>query len=113
MNFLLTIAILASAIWGIALVVRGSLLAGCLIFLMATMCFVHYFFNVDLCPIPLTLYRIWIGLLLVMFVVQTKLRRTDPKPVAWVEIVLFVFLALLSISTAIYGPMKPKDAPAI
>jgi len=105
MNFLIAIAVVAFAIWAVAFALRAPLLAGCLVFLTLAVCFGYDFFNFDLGPLPLTLDRVWIGVLVGMFIVQWKLGRTDPKPIAWVDVVLMAFLALLAVSTLVSGPM--------
>jgi O-antigen ligase len=103
MNFLVAIAIVAAAIWAVAFVLRGSLLAGCMVFLVLAVALGHEFLNFDVGPLPLTLDRIWIGLLIAMFVVQWKLGWTHPKPFARVDLVLLGFLALLTASTLVVG----------
>ena len=108
MDFVLAIAVIAAAVWAIALAVRVSPLAGCLVFLVLTVCFGHEFLNFDLGPLPLTLDRLWIGALVVWFLVQYRLGRLDPKPLARVDVVLLGFLALITASTFVAGPMGNK-----
>ncbi|MEX2142280.1 MAG: O-antigen ligase family protein [Pirellulales bacterium] len=103
MDFLLTIAVIAAAIWAVALAIRVSPMAGCLVFLVLTTCFGYEFLHFDLGSLPLTLDRLWIGVLVVWFVVQYKLGGVDPKRLARVDIVLLGFLALITISTFVAG----------
>ncbi len=103
MTFLLSVTILACAVWGLAFVLRGSLMAGCLTFLVLTCCFGHEFLNFDLGPIPLTLDRIWVVLLGVMYFVHRSTGRTDPKPIAAVDWILLCFIALITASTFASG----------
>lgn len=106
MNFLLAIAVIAALVWGMAFALRGSLIAGCLTFLVLTVCFGHEFFNFDLGPLPLTIDRLWIGFLAAMYVVQWRRRRTHPKAMTWAELALFGFVGLVTISALLNEPFK-------
>jgi O-antigen ligase len=105
MDFLLVIAVIAAAVWAVALAVRVSPLVGCLVFLLLTVCFGHEFLSFDFGSLPLTLDRIWIGVLVLWFLVQYKLGGLDLKPLAWVDMVLLGFLALITTSTFVAGPL--------
>ena len=58
MTALYLIAALLVLVWGALLLLRGSLLAGCLAYLITAIVFGHDFWNVDRGPLPLTLDRI-------------------------------------------------------
>ena len=58
MEFLLAIAVLAAVIWGTVLVLRGSLIGGCLVFLFALCCLGHDFLAFSVGPLPLTIDRL-------------------------------------------------------
>ncbi len=103
MNFLLPVTIFAGAVWGLVFVLRGSLMAGCLAFLVLTCCFSHEFLNFDLGAIPLTLDRIWVVLLGVMYFIHRAIGRSDPKPLAAGDCVLLCFIALITASTFASG----------
>jgi O-antigen ligase len=103
MDFLLVMGLVAAAIWAVAFALRAPVMAGCLIFLLLTVCFGYEFLHFDLGPLPLTLDRLWIGVLLTTFVVQWKLGRTEPKRLAWVDVLLLSFLALVTVSTFVAG----------
>ncbi len=79
MNFFLSVTILAGAVWGLVFALRGSLMAGCLAFLVLTCCFSHEFLNFDLGPIPLTLDRIWVVLLGVMYLIHRESAGATPS----------------------------------
>jgi O-antigen ligase len=103
MTFFTAIAILAGIVWSFAFALRGSMIGGCLVFIVLTCCFGHEFLNFDLGPIPLTLDRIWIVVLAAMYTVQRGIRRTDPKPLGAVDLVLAGFIALVTVSTFASG----------
>ncbi len=104
MDFLLIVAMLATLAWIIAFVLRAPLLVGCVIFLLLAVCFGYDFLHFDVGPIPLTLDRIWIAVLLGTFIVQWRIGRTDPKTLGRVDFVLLAFLFLITASTFIAGP---------
>jgi O-antigen ligase len=99
MNAILLIAVLVGLVWATAFVLRGSLLHGCLAFLVVGLCFGHELTNFDLGPVPLTLDRLVLGGLIFAYVVQRRLRITDPKPIGRLDVVLFLFAGLLIVST--------------
>ncbi len=103
MSFFVIIAAIAGLVWGLAFMLRGSLIGGCLVFLMATVCLGHEFLNFDLGPLPLTLDRLWMGVLLAMYFVQRRLGQTDPKPVDKVDLLLMAFLVLVLINITVVG----------
>jgi O-antigen ligase len=94
--FIVAIALL---IWGTIFVMRGSLVGGCLAFVIAASCFGYHFLNFDLGPIPLTVDRLVLAALLVIFVVHWRQGKTDRKPLEYVDILLAGFIGLLTIST--------------
>ena len=98
MPFLITIAGLALAVWGFVFLLRGSLLHGTVVFLVAGCCFNEYLFKVDVGPISLTLERIVLALLCVAYAVQRCLGRTDPKKLQNGDILLAGFLGVLVVS---------------
>jgi O-antigen ligase len=106
MDFLLVVGLIAAAIWAVAFGLRAPLMAACLVFLALTVCFGYEFLHFDFGPLPLTLDRLWIGVLLATFVVQWKLGRTDPKRLARVDILLLSFLTLVTVSTLVAGPTE-------
>ncbi len=110
MEFLLAIAVIAAAVWAIALALRVSPLVGCIVFLVLTVCFGYEFLNFDLGSLPVTLDRLWIGVLAVWFVVQYKLGGAGPKPLARVDVVVLIFLSLLTVSTLVVGPLQGPQA---
>jgi O-antigen ligase len=113
MNCLTAIAILAGIVWSLAFALRGSMISGCLVFLVLTCCFGHEFLNFDLGPIPLTLDRIWVMLLVAMYVVQRAVRNTDPKPLAATDWLLAAFVALVAVSTFVAGALTQSSIAGV
>ena len=70
MTALLIIACIAGAIWWTILALRGSLVAGCLIFLIGTACLGEYFFEFKVAGVTLSLARLWLVGLIGAFFVQ-------------------------------------------
>ncbi|MDZ4818892.1 MAG: O-antigen ligase family protein [Planctomycetota bacterium] len=103
MEFLTIVAAIAALVWGAAFVLRGSVLAGCLAFIVLTTCFGYDFLHFNLAGMPLTLDRIWVGVMLVIYLIHRRLGMTDPKPMARVDWMLIAFLGLVSFSTLMIG----------
>ncbi len=103
MDFLLAIAALAAVIWGTALVLRGSLIGGCLVFLFALCCLGHDFFAFSVGPLPLTIDRLALLGVIAAYVVQRRLGKADPKPMTPLDWLLLAFLASLTISMLLAG----------
>lgn len=99
MTLLIAIAGVVGLIWGTLFVLRGSTVAGCLLFLLAGCCFGHQWLHFDVGPFPLTLDRLVLGLVLGAYVVQRRWGQTDPKPMHLVDWLLLAFAGLLSTST--------------
>src|SRR5947209_4444437 len=99
MELLIPIAVAVLAIWLTWFALRGSLIAGCLVYLLVASCFSYPFLHFELGSIPVTLDRLIVVALVAAYLVQRALGRTDPKPVAPVDKLLLAFLAVLTIST--------------
>ena len=99
MTAIVLIAVIAATVWGMLFVLRGSLIGGCLAFLLAACCFSHTFLEFDLGPLPLTLDRIALVLLALAYLVQWRLGRTDPKPATGVDLLVLLLAGLLAAST--------------
>jgi O-antigen ligase len=99
MTFLLLIVGVAAAIWGTVLLVRGGLIGGCLLTLLAGSCFGHPFFHVPMSPMPLTLDRLLWVVVLAQYVAWRQFGWADPKPLGKAEFVTLLFMAALAVST--------------
>jgi len=103
MSFLILIVALAALVWSAVFMARGSLVLGALGFLVLGACFGHPFFHYELGPIPLTVDRVFLLLLVVAYFVQRHLGLTEPKPIAGPDVILAVFLGLLVVSGSLSG----------
>jgi O-antigen ligase len=102
MNAVIFIAVIVGLVWGAVFVLRGSLVHGCLAFLVVGYCFGHELFRFDLGPFPLTLDRLVLGGLVFAYVVHRRLGMADPKPIARDDVALFAFAGLLIASTFLH-----------
>ncbi len=99
MEIVLAILALAGALWGLILMVRGGLVVGALLSILAGSCFGHPFFKLALGPLPITSDRVLLVILALQYVVLRRWGCTDPKPPRAADWVLAAFFALLSAST--------------
>ena len=76
LDFLYFVAALVAILWGAIFVLRGSLVSGCLAYLLVAACFGYDFTHFKVGPVPLTLDRLALAVLLVAYVVQRWLGRT-------------------------------------
>ncbi len=90
---------IAALIWGLVLLRRGGLLAGCLAVILAGSCFSVEFFKVTLGPVPLTADRILLVVLVGQYLLWRRWGWADPKPMGKAEILLCLFTAMMLIST--------------
>jgi len=98
-NLLIAIAAAVVLVWGLLFLFRGSLLYGGIGLLVVGYCFGHHFVNFELGPLPLTLDRILLGGLLVVYVLQRKLGLADPKPLNRTDVAMLAFAGVLCAST--------------
>jgi O-antigen ligase len=96
---LATIAAAAGLLWATVMILRGSLIAMALAMILIGTIFGFDFWHDRAAGVPLTLDRLAAVLLVIAFFAQTMLRRTDPKPVRFVDICLGLFLVYLTLST--------------
>lgn len=99
MEAILAVAAVAALVWGLAYVLRGSLVHGCLAFLVVGFCFGHEFLRFEVGPFPLSLDRLLLGGLVLVYVVHRCLGRADPKPVQWRDVAMLLLAVVLVYST--------------
>lgn len=102
-SLLLLFVAIAGIVWGGVLMLRGSLIGGCLAFLISATTFGHDFVHFNIGPIPLTIDRIVLLGLMGSYVVQRKLGLADPKPMTPLDGLLLAFIATLTISMLCAG----------
>ena len=99
MEALIGIAVVAGLVWATIFVLRGSLVAGCLAFLLVNACFGFYFFNVHVGPVELTLDRIVLVLLVAAYFIHRALGRTVPWRWGASDWATLAFVAWLTLRT--------------
>lgn len=93
------IAGLVALVWLAIIFRRGGLVAGALAVLVTGSVVGPAFFSLPTPPIPLTVDRALLGLLVVQYIVWRNWGHTDPKPLGRADLVFGVFLAVLVSST--------------
>jgi O-antigen ligase len=89
----------AGLIWGVIILRRGGLLAGCLAVMLAGACFSVEFFKVTLGPVPLTADRILLIVLVGQYLIWRRWGWADPKPLGKAEMLLCLFTGMMVVST--------------
>jgi O-antigen ligase len=104
------IAAVAAALWSTLYVLRGSLVAGCLLCVLVAACCGFEFLHFSLGPIPLTLDRLVLVLVVVAYVVQRRLGRAEPKPMGREDWLVAAFSVVLAAS-ALWAHVSDEIAP--
>ena len=98
MDPLLLIAGPIGLVWGLVAMQRGSLIAASLGVLLSVCCFGYEFVHFDVGPLPLTVDRVLLGVVIGMLIVQRSLGLTDPKPLNKADVVIIAFVGYLFVS---------------
>ncbi len=98
-EIVLTIGALAALAWAAAVMLRGGLVGGALLVLLAGSCFGFAFFNLPAGPLPLTLDRLLLALLAGQYLLYRRWGWTERQPATKADYLLLTFLVLLAIST--------------
>ncbi len=99
MEFIFAIGALAAIAWVGAVFLRGGLVGGSLLVLLAGSCFGFPFFNLPAGPIPLTADRLLLAALVVQYLLFRHWGWIRPLPVTKTDYLFAAFLAALSVST--------------
>ncbi len=99
MDFFLPIAAAVAITWTAWFLLRGSLVAACLIAIIGGTLFGFVFWHADLGPVPVTIDRLLVALAAGMYLVHRKLGWADSKPLARDGYVLLAFIGVLLVST--------------
>jgi len=94
-----TIAALATLVWATYFSLRGSIISGCIVYLVIRCCFGQHFLTFDVANITLSLDRLFLVGLIGAFFVQWRLGRTEPKRLLAGDYCLLVLTLLLIVST--------------
>ncbi len=103
MDFLLGIAVVAASVWGTLLILRGSLIGGCLAFLFCLCCCGHDLINFHIGPAPLTIDRLALLAVVSAYAVKRRFGLADPKPFAPLDWLLASFIGVLTLSMLAHG----------
>lgn len=98
MTPILIVAALAGLVWGTILLTRGSLVAGCLVYLVLACCFGVHFFSFEAGGTTLSLDRLFLVGLVAAYLVQWQLGKTDAKPLMKTDLVLLGMLGVFAVS---------------
>ena len=98
MEFLAFIAALIALVWGTALVRRGGVLAASMLVLVSGIVFGPPFFSLPGGPMPITIDRVLLGLLVVMYAVYRKLGWIEARPTTAADAVLLTLIGVLAMS---------------
>lgn len=111
MDALIAIAALVGLIWGVAIFLRGGLLAGALVVLLAGTCFGYsaYFFPG---PLPLTSDRILWALLMVQLFVWWRMGLTASRHIGRAEVLLLAFVGVLAAGVVTHDWSLKHNHPA-
>ncbi|MDA7980196.1 MAG: O-antigen ligase family protein [Pirellulales bacterium] len=112
MQVLYLIFAIAGLLWAGVIMLRGGLIAGCLVVLLAGTCFGHAFYHLPAKPIPVTLDRALLVALAAQFAVFWKMGLADPKAWGKSEFLLVALLAVLGLSAISHDWTINNNQPA-
>lgn len=115
MSALIAIAAAAGLIWGLIFATRGSLLLGCVLYLVTAAVFGPYFLCFDIAGITLSLDRVLLVGLVASAFIQWRMGKLDPKPMCTVDYAMLVLVGVLAVSTFThdYQDAGPADVPIV
>jgi len=99
MTGLIIIAVAVACVWGMVIYLRGGLLGGCLLVLLAATCFSWDFYVLRLGPAPLTADRVLWIVLLGQYFVWRRRGWAEPKRLGKPELLLLALVGVLTLST--------------
>lgn len=111
MTMLLLIAAAAGLVWGSILLLRGSLMAGCLLFVLVNSSFGFYFFSTRVGPVEITIDRLVLVALTGVYVLHRWLGRLEPKPLGCGDWAIFAFIGWLLFRTVTSSGDVPEGQP--
>jgi len=99
MDDLVFVGAALALVWGAVIFLRGGVLAGSLVVLLAAACFSQPFFALPMSPAPLTIDRALLGLLLVQVTVYRRWGWVTAKRMSTADWLLAAFITVLLVST--------------
>lgn len=112
MTAIVVIAGLAALVWGAILLVRGGLLAGGLMVLLAGTCFGSPFFSLPAGPVPITADRLLWVLLAAVYVVSRVRGWIEARPLTKADWLMAAVLGVLFLSTITHDWHVRSSQPA-
>lgn len=112
MESLIAIAALVGVVWGAVIFLRGGLLAGSLVVLLAGTCFGHSAFHAEAGPIPLTSDRILWVLLMAQLLFWWRWGLTESRRIGRTEVLLLAFIGVLAASVLTHDWSANGNRPA-
>jgi O-antigen ligase len=112
MEFLVAILLLVASVWGILFVRRSGFLGMVLATMLIGCCFGHPFWHASLGPLPLTLDRLLVACLTLVYVVaRVRGKWLEPKEVRKADILLLIMLAIFGVSTFTHAWQIERQQP--
>jgi len=92
-------AAIAGLTWGVVLLLNCSVLDGCFGLLLSSVFVSGQSLPFSLGPLPMTIDRLLVFVLVALYLIQRFRGRSQPKPLRMCDYILFAFVAVVSIST--------------
>lgn len=99
MLILYLVAASVALVWGTIVLRRGGLLGGCIVLMLLACCCGSDFYRFELGPVPLTIDRILLAILFVVYVALRASGAIRSPRVDWVDALFGGFLLMLAVST--------------
>lgn len=111
MELIVLIAAAAVVLWGMVLLCRGGLLAGCALVLFAGVVFGPSFFSLPGGPMPITIDRALLGCLIVGYAIASWLGWASPRPLTIADVVMFSLIGILTFNVFLHDWKINRSQP--
>ena len=99
MEWLALIIAIPALVWAFVLSMRASLVGACLVFVAANACLGYFFFHFQAGPVELTLDRVILVFLAILFVIKWRLGELQSRSVSRMDWAVLGLMAWLAIRT--------------
>ena len=99
MDALIAVAAVAGLVWAGVLLLRGSLMPACLVFLVINSCFGYYFYHARFGSLELTLDRVALVVLACCYALHRGAGHAEPKPLGRGDYMVLALLGWFAIRT--------------
>jgi len=115
MSAVIAVAAVVAAVWALVFVLRGSLLAGCLAYLLLASCLGTDFYELDAAGVTLSLDRVFLVVLAAAYVVQRRTGRAARQAVCWADMALAALVVVLGLSALTHNwrQLGPDQVPIV